>query len=248
MKVTGDRTTLELRIGVALVWLATGALVAHPAYRAIGGEYLARISAPNWLMPVTCAFEVGLAARVVMGRTATWLAALQIAMIATFTLILGVAEPMLLVSPFGMLTKNVPIIACIGVAWLVEREGWTPRAVWGLRVGMAIIWLTEGLFPKILFQQPIELAIAARAVPFVTPSTALRCIGAAQIAGGVLALALRGRPLRVLLLAQAASLVVLAGVMTWIDPLSWVHPFGPLTKNAPIFLGTLVARRQVSGR
>jgi hypothetical protein len=247
--MVGGRT-VALRVGVAFVWLATGVLVLHPAYRAIGAEWLGRVNAPTWLMPLTCVFEVALAARVALGPMSSWLAALQIGMIATFTVILAVADPMLLVSPFGMLTKNIPIVACVAAAWLVEREGWTARALWTLRAGVAAIWLTEGLFPKMLFQQPVELAIAARCFPFASPSLVLHCIGAAQIAGGLLALALpmrgrAGRLLGALLAAQAASLVVLALVMTWLDPLSWVHPFGPLTKNMPIFVGTLVARRRL---
>jgi len=250
--VLGDRSTLGLRAGVAFVWLATGVLVLHPTYREIGLAELARVpglAGAGWLMWATCAFEIALGVTVLLARAATWLTVLQVGMIATFTLILSVADPMLLVSPFGVLTKNVPIVSCLGVAWLVERRGWSERALWMLRVGVGVIWFTEGLMPKWLFQQPIELAIAARTVPFLAPSTALHVIGTVQIAGGVLALTLRGAPLRLVLLAQAAALVVLAGVMTFVDASLWAHPFGPLTKNAPILMGTLVARaRLASGK
>ena len=239
------RAARWLRWAVAFVWLATGVLWVHPEYRAVGGGYLARLGLPLALMPATCLFEVGLAFVVAFGPTSRVVTALQVGMIAGFTAILGALEPMLLVSPFGMLTKNLPIVACVSAAFLIEREGFTPRARRLLRVGMAVIWLTEGLFPKVLFQQQVELAIAASLhLSRVTPSTILTALGLVQIASGVLALTLSGRWLRAVLAAQVGALVALMIVMTWLDPVLWAHPFGPLTKNAPILIGTLVVRRR----
>jgi hypothetical protein len=107
---------------------------------------------------------------------------------------------------------------------------------------MACVWLTEGLFPKLLFQQPLELAVVAGSglVP-MDPSRFLVLLGAAQILSGVAALVLRGRPLRWLLGAQVAALVVLPLLVSWQAPSLWFHPYGPLTKNLPIIAGTLVA-------
>jgi hypothetical protein len=236
-----------LKVGVAAVWLATGVLVVHPLYRSIGASYLARLGLPVWLMPVTCAFEIVLAFWVALGRASTLVTLLQISMVASFTGMLAVTEPRLLVSPFGMLTKNVPIIAAVGVAWLLEREGMSRRAQWLLRVGMASVWLTEGLLPKILFQQPEELRIAERTgLSFGDPGLLLTLIGGLQLASGVAALLLRGRPLAWLLMAQMAGLVVLPLVVSWLVPWLWFHPFGPFTKNVPILLGTLVVFRRCS--
>jgi len=232
-------STTWLRVGVAFVWLATGLLVLHPLYRAFGSTYLARLGLPLWLMPLTCALEVVLGLWVAFGRASSVVTLLQLSLVLSFTAILAVSEPRLLVSPFGMLTKNVPILAAVSTAWLVEREGWSRRAVWLLRVGMAFVWLTEGLLPKILFQQPEELLIAAgTGLSFGNPSALLVVIGAIQIASGVLALTTRGRVLRVVLGLQIAALVVLPVVVSWQVPWLWFHPFGPLTKNVPLIFGT----------
>lgn len=237
--------SLALRAGVACVWLATGVLVLHPYYRAVGTSYLDRIHLPAWLMWSTCAAEVGIAVAVVAVRAWSLLTVLQLGMVATFTLILSVADPMLLASPFGVLTKNVPLVAALIAAALLEREGWSPRATWVLRAGMAVIWLTEGLVPKILFQQDVELGIAVGSgLSFGHPQAMLRVIGAAQILGGLAALLLSGRALAAVLAAQALSLVILPIWVSTMDPTLWFHPFGPLTKNAPILAGTLVLLRR----
>ncbi len=241
------RASRWLRASVAFVWFATGVLVLHPLYREIGETHLEPLGLGEWIMWATCAFEVLIAVRVAFGKASTWLVTAQIAMIAGFTVILATTQPMLLVHPMGVLTKNFCLVAVLGTSWLLEREGWTKRAVWLLRVGMAGIWITEGLFPKILFQQEMELAIA-RDSPLVPmdASTFLMLLGAAQLVSGVLALALWGRLLRALLWVQFSALVVLPFLVAWNDIEPWVHPFGPLTKTVPIAVGTLVLVRHLS--
>ena len=235
----GPPETLWLRAGVAAVWLATGLLVAHPTYRTIGGGFLERLGLPFWLMPATCVFEVGLGLYVLLRRAGNLITLLQLSMVITFTVILATLDARLVVNPFGMLTKNVPILAAIATAWLVEREGWSRRALWLLRGGMAFIWLTEGLLPKVFFQQAEELAIVEGVgLSFGAPATVLTIIGVVQAASGVLALVLSGRALRLLLAAQIAALVLLPVVVSWQVPWLWFHPFGPFTKNVPIIFGT----------
>lgn len=234
-----------LEFSVAFVWLATGALVLHPYYRSVGHGWLSRLGVGDWAMYATCAAEVALAALLVARPFATSLTWLQVLAVATFTAVLAWLEPRLLVHPFGMLTKNLPLLSVVVAGWLLAREGWSGRATWVLRAGMAVVWLTEGLFPKILFQQSLELAVVENSglVPF-DASVFLRLMGAAQVLAGVAALLLRGRALGVLLWLQALALVVLPLLVSWQDPLLWVHPFGPMTKNVPILAGTLVLARR----
>ncbi|HMR09075.1 MAG TPA: DoxX-like family protein [Polyangiaceae bacterium] len=235
----GPAESFWLRAGVAVVWLATGLLVLHPTYRSIGGGYLDQLGLPVWLMPATCLFEVGLGLWVLSRRAGNVITLLQLSMVLTFTVILVVWDARLLVNPFGMLTKNVPILAAVATAWLVEREGWSRRALWLLRSGMAFIWLSEGLLPKVFFQQGEELRIVEGVgLSFGAPGTVLALIGVLQAASGVLALTLSGRWLRVVLAAQIAALVVLPLVVSWHVPWLWFHPFGPFTKNVPIIFGT----------
>lgn len=235
------RDTLPLRLGVALLWIVTGALVVSPLYRAIGQSYLARLSLPVWLMPFTCVVEIGLGLWVVWQPASAFVTWLQLAMVATFTVLLALVEPRLLVSPFGMLTKNLPVMGCMAGAFLIEKEGFSRRARGILRAGMAAVWITEGLLPKILFQQREELLIAEKTgLAFGHPSALLYVIGAVQLASGILALVLRGKLLRWLLGAQMAALVILPVAISWQVPWLWLHPFGPMTKNVPILFGTWV--------
>lgn len=236
-----------LRGGIASIWLLTGLLVVFAAYRATGAAYLAPLELPVWTMFVACALEVLLGLRVALGRASTWLCALQALGIVFFTAVLAWEEPRLLVHRFGVLTKNLPLLALVGTAWLVEREGWSERAKTLLRSGMAVIWITEGLFPKILFPSPDELATVhgSGLVPG-DPARFLVFMGACQVASGLAALALRGRAARLVLLAQAAALVFLPLLVSWREPLLWVHPFGPMTKNLPILAGTLLAARRTT--
>jgi hypothetical protein len=76
------------------------------------------------------------------------------------------------------------------------------------------------------------------------PSRFLIGMGVAQVLSGVLVLVLTGPALRALLGAQIAALVVLPVLVSIGEPLLWVHPFGPLTKNLPILAGTIVVWRR----
>jgi DoxX-like family len=236
-----------LKAGTASIWFTTSVGVLHPYYRSVGHEWLARLGLPDWLMWVACAGELVLAVLIVVLPANGWLTAAQVGAVAGFTTILAALEPALLVHPFGLLTKNVPFVALAITVWLLSREGWSSRAWWVLRIGMASIWVTEGLFPKVLFQQPMELAVVANSglVP-MSPSVFLSLLGVAQVGSGVLALVLRGAPLRWLLTAQLMALVVLPLLVSWQDPLLWVHPFGPMTKNLPIIAGTWGVLRRCS--
>jgi hypothetical protein len=215
--------------------------VLHPFYREIGNNYLDRLGLPSGLMYGTCVLEILLGVRVALGPVSTWITVCQVALIASFTIILGFLEPWLLADPFGRLAKNLPLLAIVGTAWLLEREGWSLRTHWLLRGGMSVIWITEGLFPKILFPQQIEREVVAnsRLVPG-DPAVFLLNLGVCEVAAGVLTLLLRGRAFRWLLLGQLVALVVLPVVVALQDERLWVHPFGPLTKNVPILVGTWV--------
>lgn len=234
-----------MNMAIAFIWLASGLLFVHPSYRDVGAEYLTRLGLPFWMMGVACALEVALGLRIAFGRVTRWLALVQIAFITGFTVILAWLEPMLLVHPFGMLSKNAPLIALIGTSWLFEREGWSSRAKWLLRAGVAAVWMTEGLFPKILFQQPMEIATVANSgLAPGDPAVFLRFMGLCQVASGIAVLLLNGRPLRWLLACQVLALVVLPILVSLQNPLLWVHPFTPLLKNVPIIAGTILLVRR----
>jgi uncharacterized membrane protein YphA (DoxX/SURF4 family) len=241
------RDILGLRAGLAFIWLATGLGVLHPYYREVGTEALSRLGLPSWPMVAACVLEVLLGLRVLLGRADTWLVPLQAALIVVFTVLLGVSQPALLADPFGVLTKNLPLLSMLATLWLLEREGWTPRALWILRVGMASIWFLDGLLPCLLVQSDeLRRLLAGLNLPLGDPGRLLAVIGASQAVLAVLVLLLRGWPLRLLLLGQALGVLVITALVTRHNPLLWFHPFGPITKNVPIFLGTLIVLRRVS--
>jgi hypothetical protein len=235
-----------LRTSLALVWLATALTVLAPGYREVGAAYLARLHlGPIW-MYATCAGEGLLGLALLARPLGRHVARLQIAAVAGFTLILALTEPMLLVSPFGMLSKNLPFVL---VVWAADRlaRGEAEARVWPLlRAAAALPWLTEGLFPKLLFQQEVELSMApAIGLTFASPHVLVAAIGVGQVASFALVLALRGRARQLVLAAQLAALVLLPLVVGWIAPWLWVHPFGPFSKNLPIMAATwLVLTRE----
>lgn len=234
-----------LRAAVAFIWLVTGLGVFHPEYRRVGRGYLDRLGLPEWLMYAACALEVALALVVLLIPPRRWLTLGQVTLIGFYTVLLGCFEPELLVSPFGVLSKNVPLAALILTAQWVENEGWTARACWTLRVGMAFIWVWEGLLACVFFQsEELRQVLAFTGLSPDNLRVLLVVMGAGQAAGGIAALVLRGRLLDLLLACQILGLVVITVLVTLYDPLLWWHPFGPLTKNVPLILGTVLAMRQ----
>ncbi|MBX7195939.1 MAG: DoxX-like family protein, partial [Sandaracinaceae bacterium] len=217
------RDALILRASLAMVWLLTAVSIAHPYYREVGEAELAAIGLPAWLMWATDLAELALAAIVLRGPSSTALTALQVGMVSSFTLILAIAHPMLIVSPFGMLSKNLQFVFVALTAWQLERKGEAERLERFLAAGMALVWITEGLLPKILFQQAVELSIAPEAgLDFVEPWILVGVVGVALLASGIAVLVLPRRPRAWLLFCQLAALVALPLVVGSIRPLLWV--------------------------
>lgn len=234
-----------LRAALAFVWLATGLGVLHPYYQKLGAESLAPLGLPPWVMVVTCIGEIVLGLRVLLGRVEAWLALLQGVLILGFSLTLTATQPALWLHPLGVLTKNLPLLAILLVLWRLDRAGWDAVAEWSLRVGMAVVWLTDGVAAQVLYGlSPAELA---RVQAYISPDAALslRILGVLSAASGVAVLSLRGRPRRFVLLAQVVVLAAVPVVVSFVDPLLWVDPFGPLTKNAPLLVGTWILFRRV---
>jgi len=236
--------SLWLRVSLAFVWLSTAVHVLHPYYRAIGGHALDELGAPHWLMWAACGFELLLGLFVLLRPPGRAVTALQIALVLFFTLALAVVEPRLLVHPLGVLTKNIPFVAVALGAYLLYR-GSPAAAEHALRLGVASVWITEGVFPKILFQSSWERHfVAAHGSGGVDPGLVLVIVGVLEAASGVLSLLLPKGPRRVLLLLQAAALVLLPAWVIMNEPLLWLHPFGPLQKNVPILVATLIVARR----
>jgi len=85
--------------------------------------------------------------------------------------------------------------------------------------------------------------IRAAKVPLDDPSLFLTLAGIGEALGGVALLLLRGRLLRWLLILQTVGLLVICVLVTNYDPRQWFHFAGPLTKNVPLIVGTVVLLR-----
>lgn len=241
--------SLALRASVAFVWLATGLGVLHPFYREVGTRYLQPLGLPDATMVVACVAEVLLGLCVLLLPARPWLAAVQVAPIAGFTLILGIEEPRLLVDPFGVLSKNVSLVAFIVAAWLLQREGWTPRSDWILRAGLGFLWVWEGLLANTIAQsETLREVIQAGPIPLANAGPLLAAAGIGEALGGLGLLFLRGRPLRILLILQTLGLLGICALVTNYQAALWFHPFGPLTKNVPLIVATVVLLRRQNDR
>ncbi|HKI36681.1 MAG TPA: DoxX-like family protein [Gemmataceae bacterium] len=216
-----------LRWAVAFVWLWTGLVVLHPHYRDLGESSLAPLGLPPAVMYGTCAAEVLLALRVALGRAATWVTLLQLVLIAGFTAILSVSQPGMWLDPLGLLTKNLPLLAMIGTAWLLEREGWSDRAFWLLQGGLVLFWAVDGLAAWLL----------SRGASFVGPNWQVGCV---ELVLALILLRPPGCPALLIFLAHLWYLFTMMVLASLREPLLWFHPFGPLTKEAAILVGTVV--------
>src|SRR5262249_35760754 len=141
-----------LSAAAAFVWLASAFGVFHPYYRASAAPYMEKLNLPDALMYATCVAEALLGLLVLIGPANTRVTVLQVGLIGSFTVIFAAADPKILVHPFGVLSKNMSMVAVIVTAWLLRRNGWTARAEWMLRLGLAFIWVWEGLLANSVFQ------------------------------------------------------------------------------------------------
>jgi hypothetical protein len=195
-----------------------------------------------------CAGEIGLGIWILLKGVDRRLAWLQTLVVLGFTGVLVVANPELLVHPFGVLSKNIPFLTLVWASWRLE-SGESPQQVpWILLGGIIFIWLHEGVVPKILFQQAYELEVVTRTglVP-MDSGRFLVWMGAAQAFSALLLLVVRGNSLRAVLICQLIALVALPLVVSWWEPDLWFHPFGPLTKNLPIVVATWILLKDAEG-
>jgi uncharacterized membrane protein YphA (DoxX/SURF4 family) len=98
------------------------------------------------------------------------------------------------------------------------------------RVALALVWLYEGLVPKILFATPHEIDLVARShLYWPTPRAMLVFVGLCEIAGGLWLLS--GRATRAAAALCAALVLVVSAACAVLEPGVLYHPFGGLSKN-----------------
>jgi uncharacterized protein YbjT (DUF2867 family) len=114
---------------------------------------------------------------------------------------------------------------------------WPLRAP--LRISLALLWIATGLVSLGLY--PVESSLVLLGDIGLSGAPALAALyGAAlwdlALGGALLA---RFRPVLVGAL-QLATMIAFTLIITVFLPETWLHPFGPVTKNVPLALATLV--------
>ncbi|MFQ5458926.1 MAG: DoxX-like family protein, partial [Myxococcota bacterium] len=120
------------------------------------------------------------------------------------------------------------------------------RADDALRISLALVWLLEGLLPKILFLRPAETEAFTRAVPFLpgNPEPLVRALGGFETLLGALLLA--GLVVLPILWIMLGLLVLFTGLLLVQSPVLVLDPTGGLIKNVALIgaTGALVALRR----
>lgn len=238
-----ERWTRLLRWSFAAYWYSQALIVWHPFARKTLA--LRGIPATTAAVALYCSVAVAMGILHLRRHLPASLLALQAVVLLIPMAALIPGQPMLLVHPLGVFTKTLPLLVLLW--WMASSEDApTRRQMWILRIGMAVIWWTEGLFPKILFQQRLELdMVHACGLSFVEPSLFLWLLGSAQVASGFAVLLLRGKLLRWLLAIQLFALCALPVMVVVIYPEQLFLPSGPLLKSFPLIAGTYLVFRMV---
>lgn len=114
-----------LRTVLILLWLgsALAGVLAPVASYAVVDAAFSSLGLPS--RPLALAFssvDLLIAGALLVRWRPRWMAAIQMAVVAGYTILLTVLAPGLWLEPFGALLKNLPILALIGVWMVLEEE------------------------------------------------------------------------------------------------------------------------------
>ena len=114
-----------IRAVLILLWLVSawvglihGAAATHALTHALGMP-------PSWDDPLRLSgsvIDIGVALLVFLDRDARWSTAVQTAVVAGYTLVIGIALPQLWLDPLGPLIKNIPILLLIAVHGVIGNS------------------------------------------------------------------------------------------------------------------------------
>jgi hypothetical protein len=133
-------------------------------------------------------------------------------------------------------SRRLAAIPC-GAAERWRAKLWPLRAP--LRISLALLWIVSGLVSLGLYHVQSSLVLLGEVGLGGAPALAA-LYGAAlwDLTLGVALLA-RIRPVLVGAL-QLATMITFTLIITAFLPETWLHPFGPVMKNVPLALATLV--------
>ncbi len=114
-----------LRAVLILLWIGSalaGVLAPVASYAMVDAAF-SSLGLPS--RPLALAFsgvDLLIAGALLVRWRPHWMAAIQVAVVAGYTILLTVLAPALWLEPFGALLKNLPILALIGVWMVLEEE------------------------------------------------------------------------------------------------------------------------------
>ena len=98
------------------------------------------------------------------------------------------------------------------------------------RVALGLVWIYEGLIPKLLFVRPDQIDLVARSgLYFGTPDFFLQLLGAAQVACGLWLLV--GFAERLAVFIATTGMVILIVLVARANPAMLTDPYGALIKD-----------------
>ena len=98
------------------------------------------------------------------------------------------------------------------------------------RVALGLVWLYEGLVPKLLFVRPDQIDLVERSgLYFATPELFLQLLGAAQVVCGLWLLA--GFAERLAVFTATTGMVILIVLVARVNPAMLTDPYGALIKD-----------------
>lgn len=98
------------------------------------------------------------------------------------------------------------------------------------RVALGLVWLYEGLVPKLLFVRPDQIDLVERSgLYFATPELFLQLLGAAQVGCGLWLLA--GFAERLAVFIATTGMVILIVLVARVNPAMLTDPYGALIKD-----------------
>ncbi len=244
-----QRSARQLEFSLALIWAITfvSLSVAEPARDEVI-RLTSLLGIGDWTVGVLQVLAALLATSALSGIRSSGVVAVHVALIAGVSGLAALADPNLLVHPFGHFVLNVFLMFVTYLAYELRSSGWSAHLV-RIAVGaVALIWLFQGLVPKVLFQDPLDLDLletftAGRG----EPAQLLLGLGVLEILLGLLTLVLRRQWLRRLLIAEAGLLVGLGVFSGILDPALWWNPFAPVPKTLLVGATALILARWSQG-
>jgi uncharacterized membrane protein YphA (DoxX/SURF4 family) len=101
------------------------------------------------------------------------------------------------------------------------------------RVALGLVWVLEGLIPKVWFIRHDEVELVARSnIWLITPELTLQCLGLIEMLAGIILLL--GFRERSTIAATSLAMMVLSLLVLINDPAALTEPYGGIIKNATI--------------